>query len=66
MKMARDMLHAVMDKKVRPLCLKADQDAGYPDSFYKELMPLAQGSPSAVAVAAPRRKARRPIPWRAA
>ena len=43
MKMARDMLHAVMDKKVRPLCLQADQDAGYPDSFYKELMPLAQG-----------------------
>lgn len=43
MKMARDMLHSIMEKKVRPLCLQADQEAGYPDSFYKEMMPLAQG-----------------------
>ncbi|MDY6941412.1 MAG: acyl-CoA dehydrogenase family protein [Pseudomonadota bacterium] len=43
MKMAREMLHSIMDTKVRPLCLQADQDAGYPDSFYKELAPLARG-----------------------
>lgn len=41
MKMARDMLHSIMEKEVRPLALQADRDAAYPDSLYKKLAPLA-------------------------
>lgn len=43
MKMARDMLHGLMEQKVRPRCLQADQQAGYPDDFFKEIAPLAKG-----------------------
>ncbi|HBC56251.1 MAG TPA: acyl-CoA dehydrogenase [Gammaproteobacteria bacterium] len=43
LKNIRDMLHGLMKSKVRPLCLQADIDGKYPESFYDEIAPMMSG-----------------------